>query len=521
MTSAKRRSTRPMARSPSCARSSALELTPLLEGRWLRILRRDERRGARELAPAHRAPARRRAGARRAAWRACSRCAGGCSRRARGSWRASTRWASVRSRVRSWRPPWCCPRASICPGSTTRSSSRASEREALDAEIRRQALAGRVAELSLDEVDRLNVLRASLEAMRLAVVGARPWRPITCSSTRARSPRSLRPRPRSSKATRATARSRPPRSWPRCTATRCMRELDARYPGYGFARHKGYSTREHFARARAPRARAPSTGAPSRRSPSSRCSRDPAPQLRPRTSSSTSSRSTRRRATGAHTFVRVEKRLRTTEEVARDLARAAGVRAQRRRLCGAQGPRRGRDAVVLGARASPPTRRSRSRCPARACSRRRATRTSSAPATCAGTASRSRLRGVDAAARARAPRARLAEITARGLPNRFGAQRFGRDGRQRGARARRFCAGELARARPPRRALPAVGAGRPRYSTPRSRRAALRSTRSSQGDLAMRHDSGGVFLRRGPGARAAARARVRDQRDRARCSARA
>ena len=30
---------------------------------------------------------------------------------------------------------------------------------------------------------------------------------------------------------------------------------------------------------------------------------------------------------GGHTFVRVEKRLRTTEEVARELARAAGVRA--------------------------------------------------------------------------------------------------------------------------------------------------------------------------------------------------
>jgi ribonuclease HII len=27
---------------------------------------------------------------------------------------------------------------------------------------------------------------------------------------------------------------------------RIMCELDARYPGYGFARHKGYSTPEHF-----------------------------------------------------------------------------------------------------------------------------------------------------------------------------------------------------------------------------------------------------------------------------------
>ena len=26
-----------------------------------------------------------------------------------------------------------------------------------------------------------------------------------------------------------------------------MRELDGRYPGYGFARHMGYATRSHFA----------------------------------------------------------------------------------------------------------------------------------------------------------------------------------------------------------------------------------------------------------------------------------
>ena len=31
------------------------------------------------------------------------------------------------------------------------------------------------------------------------------------------------------------------------TRDRVMRELDAQYPGYGFARHKGYSTAQHFA----------------------------------------------------------------------------------------------------------------------------------------------------------------------------------------------------------------------------------------------------------------------------------
>jgi len=29
---------------------------------------------------------------------------------------------------------------------------------------------------------------------------------------------------------------------------RMMRELDERYPGYGFVQHKGYATREHLSR---------------------------------------------------------------------------------------------------------------------------------------------------------------------------------------------------------------------------------------------------------------------------------
>src|SRR6185295_8368294 len=52
-----------------------------------------------------------------------------------------------------------------------------------------------------------------------------------------------------------------------------------------------------------------------------------------------------------------------------------------------------------------------------------------------------RVRGVDASTRARA-QARCVEIAARGLPNRFGEQRFGRAG-DNAERARRFCAGEL------------------------------------------------------------------------------
>ena len=48
-----------------------------------------------------------------------------------------------------------------------------------------------------------------------------------------------------------------------------MARMDEEYPGYGFARHKGYPTPDHVAALRE-RAPAPSTGAPSDRS--GRCS---------------------------------------------------------------------------------------------------------------------------------------------------------------------------------------------------------------------------------------------------------
>jgi ribonuclease HII len=94
-------------------------------------------------------------------------------------------------------------------------------------------------------VDRLNVLRASLEAMRLAVVGlglepdhvlvdartipaiGSPQTPIIDGDARDGS---------IAAASIVAKVHRDAR----------MRELDALYPGYGFARHKGYSTREHF-----------------------------------------------------------------------------------------------------------------------------------------------------------------------------------------------------------------------------------------------------------------------------------
>ena len=80
--------------------------------------------------------------------------------------------------------------------------------------------------------------------MRRAVVGARAGSPITCSSTRARSRRIASPQTpiiggdaRDGSIAAASIVAKVHRD-------ARMRELDARYPGYGFARHKGYATRD-------------------------------------------------------------------------------------------------------------------------------------------------------------------------------------------------------------------------------------------------------------------------------------
>ena len=119
------------------------------------------------------------------------------------------------------------------------------QREALDVEIRRQALALAVAEVAAEEIDRLNVLRASLAAMRRAVqelapapdhvlVDARTIPGLSAQQTAIVGGDAL---DASIAAASVVAKvHRDAR----------MRAYDASYPGYGFARHKGYPTPPHL-----------------------------------------------------------------------------------------------------------------------------------------------------------------------------------------------------------------------------------------------------------------------------------
>ena len=120
-------------------------------------------------------------------------------------------------------------------------------REALAETIRSQALAWALGRAEVAEIDRLNILHASLLAMRRAVQGLTPV-PQHALIDGNRLPPEL---PCSAQAIIGGDASEPSISAASILA-KVARDaelvaLDARYPGYGLARHKGYPTAAHLA----------------------------------------------------------------------------------------------------------------------------------------------------------------------------------------------------------------------------------------------------------------------------------
>lgn len=122
----------------------------------------------------------------------------------------------------------------------------ASRRASLDREIRARALAWAVAWATVEEIDRINILQASLLAMQRAVaaLAIRPQRILVDGN---RCPAfgleaqaviggdGLIPAIGAASILAKVARDR------------VMEQMDLDFPGYGFARHKGYPTRVHLA----------------------------------------------------------------------------------------------------------------------------------------------------------------------------------------------------------------------------------------------------------------------------------
>lgn len=119
------------------------------------------------------------------------------------------------------------------------------QRERLSAEIHARALCFSVAHASVEEIDRLNILQATLLAMRRAVMGLRlkphkvlvdgnrlPTLDIVAEAV-VQGDRKV-PAISAASILAKVARDR----W-------CL-QIDAEYPAYGFAAHKGYGTAQHL-----------------------------------------------------------------------------------------------------------------------------------------------------------------------------------------------------------------------------------------------------------------------------------
>ena len=121
-------------------------------------------------------------------------------------------------------------------------------RESLAGLIRERALAWAIASASVEEIERLNILRATMLAMRRAcltlrhapaailVDGNRLPEGLPCHARAVVGGDALEPAISAASILAKTARDA------------CCLELHARYPQYAFDRHKGYGTALHLAR---------------------------------------------------------------------------------------------------------------------------------------------------------------------------------------------------------------------------------------------------------------------------------
>lgn len=118
-------------------------------------------------------------------------------------------------------------------------------REALAREIRRQALCWALGRAEPAEIDRINILQASLLAMQravaalttspaLALVDGNRAPSLACPVETIVGGDASEPAISAASIIAKVARDRE------------MVEMDARYPGYGLAQHKGYPTKQHL-----------------------------------------------------------------------------------------------------------------------------------------------------------------------------------------------------------------------------------------------------------------------------------
>ena len=122
----------------------------------------------------------------------------------------------------------------------------AARREQLFDEIRARALCCSVAEASVEEIDRLNILQATMLAMRRAVQGLR-LKPVRVLVDGNRLPPLDVPAEAIVKGDALVQAISAASILAKVTRDRWCAQLHTEYPQYGFAGHKGYGTLEHMA----------------------------------------------------------------------------------------------------------------------------------------------------------------------------------------------------------------------------------------------------------------------------------
>lgn len=120
------------------------------------------------------------------------------------------------------------------------------KREALFPEIQQSALSWCVARASVDEIDQLNILQASLLAMKRAVQGLliQPEHVLVDGNILPRWAYSAEAVVKGDSRVKAIAAAS---ILAKVVRDREMQAFDNQYPGYGFAGHKGYPTKVHMA----------------------------------------------------------------------------------------------------------------------------------------------------------------------------------------------------------------------------------------------------------------------------------
>ena len=121
----------------------------------------------------------------------------------------------------------------------------AAKRDMLFDVIKEEALAWQVSLVWQERIDEINILQATYEAMRSAVAGL-PVQPSVLLNDAVTIPMLNIPQVPIVKGDAKCLSIAAASILAKVTRDRLMEEMDQKYPEYGFAKHKGYGTKEHI-----------------------------------------------------------------------------------------------------------------------------------------------------------------------------------------------------------------------------------------------------------------------------------